>query len=211
MYPLLVFYFLVVYSSLLDLTVRKTRSNSAESTVGNCETCGTNSIPYPLSTGLNCGDPMYFRFRCDNVTDQVWFNAANVSYRVTNIDPESLKFFIQVNDVDNCEARNSQDKKTLQLNPPFKIARWCNVEKGNYSSSMSMKGQYEIEISWDPPPEPMCSSATDCKDWPNSICRTQDGQRRCFCNQNFKWNSSSLNCTQGDMRMLFNKHIAKLH
>ena len=141
---------------------------------------------------------MYLGFRCDTVTDQLSFDVANVSYRVTSIDPEALKFLIQVNDKDNCEARNGQDMKTLQLNPPFRIASLCNVDTENYSSSMSMKGQYEVEISWDPPPEPVCSSATDCKDWPNSSCRTQDGHRRCFCNDNFKWNSSSLNCTQGE-------------
>ena len=172
-------------------------SNSAESTVRNCETCGTNLIPYPLSTGPNCGDPMYFSFRCDKATDQVWFALPNGSYRVTSITPERSKFLIQVNDIDNCEARNSQDTKILQLNPPFRITSWCNADTGNSSSSMPMKGQYEIEISWDPPPEPVCTSETDCKDWPNSSCRTQN-RTRCFCNQNFKWNSSSLNCTQGE-------------
>ena len=34
----------------------------AGSTVRNCEPCGTNVIPYPLSTGPNCGDPMYIAF-----------------------------------------------------------------------------------------------------------------------------------------------------
>ena len=173
-------------------------SNSTESTVRNCETCGTNLIPYPLSTGPNCGDPMYFSFRCDKATDQVWFALPNGSYRITSITPERSKFLIQVNDIDNCEARNSQDKKILQVNPPFGIASWCNADTGNSSSSMSMKGQYEIEISWDPPPEPVCTSETDCKDWPNSSCRMQNRTRRCFCNQNFKWNRSSLNCTQGE-------------
>ncbi|WJZ99558.1 hypothetical protein VitviT2T_017993 [Vitis vinifera] len=178
-----------------NLSLRVAKSD-IESTVRNCETCGTNLIPYPLSTGPNCGDPMYFSFRCDKATDQVWFALPNGSYRVTSITPERSKFLIQVNDIDNCEARNSQDTKILQLNPPFRIASWCNADTGNSSSSMPMKGQYEIEISWDPPPEPVCNSATDCKDWPNSSCRTQNRTRRCFCNQNFKWNSSSLNCTQ---------------
>ncbi|WJZ99594.1 hypothetical protein VitviT2T_018022 [Vitis vinifera] len=177
-----------------NLSLRVAKSD-IESTVRNCETCGTNLIPYPLSTGPNCGDPMYFSFRCDKATDQVWFALPNGSYRVTSITPERSKFLIQVNDIDNCEARNSQDTKILQLNPPFRIASWCNADTGKSSSSMPMKGQYEIEISWDPPPEPVCNSATDCKDWPNSSCRTQN-RTRCFCNQNFKWNSSSLNCTQ---------------
>ncbi|KAH0969072.1 hypothetical protein GBA52_029073 [Prunus armeniaca] len=28
-------------------------------------------IPYPLSTGPECGDPMYFRFNCSTITGPV--------------------------------------------------------------------------------------------------------------------------------------------
>ncbi|KAJ9686797.1 hypothetical protein PVL29_015581 [Vitis rotundifolia] len=182
--------------TILILKMSKVRKYDIELSGKDEKSTVRNLIPYPLSTGPNCGDPMYFNFRCDNVTDQVWFALPNGSYQITSITPERSKFLIQVNDIDNCEAQNSQDKKILQLNPPFGIASWCNADTGNSSSSMSMKGQYEIEISWNPPPEPVCTSATDCKDWPNLSCRMQNRTRRCFCNQNFKWNTSSLNCTQ---------------
>ncbi|KAK7833551.1 wall-associated receptor kinase-like 15 [Quercus suber] len=50
---------------------------SAEPTVRNCEPCGTNMIPYPLSASSNCGDPMYFSFNCNTTSGQVSFNAPN--------------------------------------------------------------------------------------------------------------------------------------
>ncbi|KAA8524527.1 hypothetical protein F0562_010950 [Nyssa sinensis] len=36
-----------------------TATSDIRSTSRNCEPCGTNIIPYPLSTGSNCGDPDY--------------------------------------------------------------------------------------------------------------------------------------------------------
>ncbi|KAE8686542.1 hypothetical protein F3Y22_tig00111059pilonHSYRG00223 [Hibiscus syriacus] len=55
----------------------------------------------------------------------------------------------------------------------------------------------EVEIGWDPPSEPTCSSPTDCKDWPNSTCNaTSDGKKTCLCNTNFRWDNLSLNCTE---------------
>nr|POE94090.1 wall-associated receptor kinase-like 15 [Quercus suber] len=42
-----------------------------EPTVRNCEPCGTNMIPYPLSASSNCGDPMYFSFNCNTTSGQI--------------------------------------------------------------------------------------------------------------------------------------------
>ncbi|WJZ99599.1 hypothetical protein VitviT2T_018025 [Vitis vinifera] len=67
-----------------------------ESTVRSCETCGSNKIPYPLSTGSKCGDPMYSSFICDNVTGQVLSKVAESSYRVSSINPQASKFVIQL-------------------------------------------------------------------------------------------------------------------
>uniref|UniRef100_A0A2N9G4Q8 Receptor-like serine/threonine-protein kinase n=1 Tax=Fagus sylvatica TaxID=28930 RepID=A0A2N9G4Q8_FAGSY len=41
-----------------------------EQTVRNCNPCGTNMIPYPLSTSSNCGDPMYFSFYCNTTSGE---------------------------------------------------------------------------------------------------------------------------------------------
>ncbi|WJZ99596.1 hypothetical protein VitviT2T_018023 [Vitis vinifera] len=179
-----------------NLFVRVLRSD-LESTTRNCETCGTNMIPYPLSTGPKCGDPEYFRFNCDNDTGQVSFKVIDSSYRVSSIDPKALKFVIQVKDA-NCSSP-SLIRQIPKLKSPFSMTGVCNASKTDKFSSNSkttLNSSVEIEISWDPPPEPECTLSADCKDWPNSNCTTRRGRRKCFCNENFKWNGQSLNCTQ---------------
>ena len=172
-----------------------------EPTKRNCENCGSNMIPYPLSTGSKCGDPMYSNFECNTTTGQVWFQVPGGPYRVTSIDPESLTFEIQLKDAD-CSSR-SLNNKIPPLDPPFRMTGVCKeVGTDNSGSKMSLKKNgIVVEISWKPSLEPVCTSSADCKDWKNSTCRTRMGMRRCFCNENFAWNSSSLNCVQ--VRILF--------
>ncbi|RVW57774.1 G-type lectin S-receptor-like serine/threonine-protein kinase [Vitis vinifera] len=179
-------------SDAYNLSVRVAISD-IKPTVRNCETCGSNMIPYPLSTGSKCGDSTYFNFECNNTTGQVQFKVPGGAYRVTSINPETLTFVIQLKEAD-CSSRSL----IPPLNPPFHLTDVCKeVGTDNFGCEMSLKNSIEVEISWDPPLEPVCTSSADCKDWPNSTCGTRDGTRRCFCNENFKWNSSSLNCTQG--------------
>eukprot|EP00261_Vitis_vinifera_P037742 XP_019078985.1 PREDICTED: G-type lectin S-receptor-like serine/threonine-protein kinase At4g03230 [Vitis vinifera] len=179
-------------SDAYNLSVRVAISD-IKTTLRNCETCGSNMIPYPLSTGSKCGDSTYFNFECNNITAQVQFKVPGGPYRVTSINPETLTFVIQLKEAD-CSSRSL----IPPLNPPFHLTDVCKeVGTDNFGSEMSLKNSIEVEISWDPPLEPVCTSSADCKDWPNSTCGTRDGTRRCFCNENFKWNSSSLNCTQG--------------
>ncbi|XP_059452590.1 G-type lectin S-receptor-like serine/threonine-protein kinase At4g03230 isoform X2 [Corylus avellana] len=164
-----------------------------ESTVRNCEPCGSNLIPYPLSTGINCGDPIYFSFYCNTSSGQVSFKAPSGTYRVTKIDPSAQTFVIQVKyagyDI------NSRGTQLLNVSLPF---------KRNYSSEV----KDEIDISWDPPQQPSCNSSKDCKEWPNSNCNMAiDGKKRCFCKQNFLWNGTILNCTtkEGNTPQSFKK------
>ncbi|CAK9161395.1 unnamed protein product [Ilex paraguariensis] len=49
-------------------------------TVRDCEPCGNNIIPYPLSTGPTCVDPLYYSFYCDDSTGQVLFRAVSGNY-----------------------------------------------------------------------------------------------------------------------------------
>jgi hypothetical protein len=56
----------------------------AESTVWNCDPCGTNLILFPLSTGPNFGDPIHFSFYYNTSTGQT-FKTPSGTYRVTNI------------------------------------------------------------------------------------------------------------------------------
>ncbi|XP_059449678.1 G-type lectin S-receptor-like serine/threonine-protein kinase At4g03230 [Corylus avellana] len=184
------------YTNGVDLFVRVGKSEIG-STPRNCEPCGTNLIPYPLSTKTNCGDPKYFNFYCNNFTGQVIFKTPNATYRVTSIDPGTRKFVIQIKNAGN--DRNStgilQLKKSLD-SLPFN----ATIDSGNYSS----KVKDEIEISWKPPLEPSCNSSNDCKDWPNSICNVarDHGEKRCHCTRNFQWDGSNLNCTKEGARKM---------
>ncbi|KAF3973133.1 hypothetical protein CMV_003419 [Castanea mollissima] len=128
-----------------------------EPTVQNCEPCGTNMIPYPLSTSSNCGDPMYFSFNCNTTSGQVSFKAPSGIYRVTSIDQNTTKFFIQVKDVGSLRLNHSL---------PFN-----QTTPRNSSSNVFSGVTDEVEIVWEPPLEPICNLSTDCKDWPHSTCK----------------------------------------
>ncbi|XP_059449196.1 G-type lectin S-receptor-like serine/threonine-protein kinase At4g03230 isoform X2 [Corylus avellana] len=165
-----------------DLSVRVAKS-VIEPTVSNCEPCGTNVIPYPLSTGPNCGDPMYFSFYCNSSTRQVSFKTPSGTYRVDSINPSTATFVIKVNDAENPEARSPRGTLLLNYTLPFNTP-------GRFTAN-------EVEISWEPPLEPTCTLLTNCKGWPNSTCEiTRDGERRCLCKQNFRWNGSTVTCTR---------------
>ncbi|KAE8668167.1 G-type lectin S-receptor-like serine/threonine-protein kinase [Hibiscus syriacus] len=148
-----------------------------------CETCVTNLIPYPLSTGLKCGDALYRSLRCNTTSGEVTFDVPSGTYTVTSIDPETRKFIIQTNDANNCKEGNSCDDFFQFKQPsPFHVTSRCTTD--------------EVEKGWDPPLEPTCSSPTDCKDWPNSTCNAaSEGNKRCLCHTNFRWDKS-LNCTE---------------
>ncbi|KAF8364594.1 hypothetical protein HHK36_033436 [Tetracentron sinense] len=86
----------------------------------------------------------------------------------------------------------------------------CNAYTSIVSSDISTAsdGWSEgVEIGWEPPSEPMCNSSNDCGDWPNSTCQlnmTVHGNKRCYCNENFRWDPYFVNCTQdvGDTKQL---------
>ncbi|XP_024180562.1 G-type lectin S-receptor-like serine/threonine-protein kinase At4g03230 isoform X2 [Rosa chinensis] len=182
------------YDSGHNITVR-VASSDIESTVRGCQPCGTTMIPYPLSTGRDCGDPMYFRFICNTLTGQVSFVGLNDTFRVISIEPSMQKFVLKwlpAKKVDECDSRYRA--KTLELNAsfPFKISSWgCDADLGDY---------YVVELGWKLPPEPACNTSADCKGWPNSTCKpARDGMKRCLCNKSFQWNVTYFNCTQGSL------------
>ncbi|KAL5972923.1 hypothetical protein ACLOJK_039729 [Asimina triloba] len=75
-----------------------------------------------------------------------------------------------------------------------------------YTSIINLNSSVEVvywqeglEIQWDAPREPVCDSSKDCNDWPNSSCKTNgtgNDTKRCFCNENFRWDESHMNCSQ---------------
>ncbi|XP_077245928.1 uncharacterized protein LOC143885616 [Tasmannia lanceolata] len=230
----------------------------------NCQNCGTNIIPYPLSTGIGCGDPSY-QIHCNISTGQLRFNTLDgSSYAITTINPETRAFVIQLNNKSMC---NTTAYKSLELNSSlpfyvsnrstvlllncsipqntstlncsssspcnryiqevescFKSKKCCSYVTGGLSLSSRSHSvgisnhrcdaytsivnvnplqpltswQEGVEIGWEAPPEPVCTSSNDCEAWPESTCLPDAsilGKRRCFCNADFKWDSSIANCT----------------
>ncbi|KAG7987961.1 hypothetical protein I3843_03G161000 [Carya illinoinensis] len=171
------------YEEGRNLSVRVAKSDII-GTARDCEPCGTNIIPYPLSTGPNCGDPMYFSFYCNYSTGQVSFRPSNSAgaYRVERIDPSTRTFFIQVKYAGNSVAGNSGENQLLNFSLPFNVI-WGLSD--------------EVEISWNPPWEPTCISSSDCMAWTHSTCKAKkDGEERCLCNPSFRWDALNLNCVK---------------
>jgi hypothetical protein len=95
----------------------------------------------------------------------------------------------------DCNASTRGQIRKFNTSSRFKMnasKRWCD-------SNVSSQGLVEIDIGWEPPPEPVCSSSSDCDDWPNSTCNvTGNRTARCLCNSNFWWDGMALNCVQGE-------------
>ncbi|MED6149198.1 hypothetical protein PIB30_060183 [Stylosanthes scabra] len=165
-----------------NLSVRVDISD-LEATPRSCEPCGTNIVPYPLSTGPNCGDPSYFTFSCNSSTGELSFIPTTTSggYKVVSIDADSRKFVIQVSSVDSYCSVQRRNDKTLQIHFPFNVANECLTED-------------ELEVTWLPPPEPLCNESEDCKGWTHSTCQQIQNVKRCLCNSNYRWDNASLNC-----------------
>ena len=156
-----------------------------------CEPCGTNIVPYPLSTGSNCGDPMYFKFSCNRSTGQLSFipTAPGDTYTIVSVDADSRKFIIQVNSLDSYCSERFRNDETLQISFPFNVTNGCRAED-------------EVEVTWQPPPEPICIESVDCEGWNHSTCQKIGDGKRCLCNSNYHWDGVSLNCTKGKHTML---------
>ncbi|XP_054812245.1 G-type lectin S-receptor-like serine/threonine-protein kinase At4g03230 isoform X2 [Prosopis cineraria] len=167
----------------LDLSVLVNKQD-IESTARTCKPCGTDTIPYPLSTELSCGDPAYFNFNCDLSTGNVNFMVRKDnytekdSYRINYIDPVSRTFSIQFGDSSSCAASNLASR----LDPSFSVTKQCD-------------GEGEVMISWLPPQEPPCNNSLDCNAWSHSTCNpARYGVGRCLCAKNYRWNGNDLSC-----------------
>lgn len=117
---------MALISTTLLFTAALLISTAAATT---CPNCGTTPVPYPLSTGQNCGDQSY-KILCDNTTDNnnndysLKFQTLNNTYPITSITPETQRFVIQPSAF-LPNACVTQDLSTLgiQMNPslPFNI------------------------------------------------------------------------------------------
>ncbi|QCE09592.1 serine/threonine-protein kinase PBS1 [Vigna unguiculata] len=166
-----------------DLSILVKTSDIAP-TAKSCEPCGIYAIPYPLSTGANCGDPTYNNFNCDKSTGKVSFMIpGGRSYPVTWIDEDTRMFLIKT---DYFYLFNSSFSSQNRTDFPFNIAEYIEDSV--------------IKMNWLPAPEPPCSKLTDCMNWPNSTCRaTGEGGSRCRCDSNYNWNDTLISCTQEEL------------
>ncbi|XP_057516324.1 G-type lectin S-receptor-like serine/threonine-protein kinase At4g03230 isoform X2 [Amaranthus tricolor] len=77
------------YPAGFTIFLRSTHSD-IDLTSRGCHPCGTNSIPYPLSTSSDCGDPSYFNFRCNKKTGQAGNHHQNllaIHLQIVRVDP----------------------------------------------------------------------------------------------------------------------------
>ncbi|XP_060194281.1 G-type lectin S-receptor-like serine/threonine-protein kinase At4g03230 [Lycium barbarum] len=185
------------YTGGFNLSVRVAITDIGSTTRRNCKPCGPIIIPYPLSSQPDCGDPLYYSFSCDDLTGEASFQTLNGSYPIIDISKQNRTFVIQVhaeNVSDSCDTKT--EVEWLNQSLPFHPINRCYDGKLQNLSSGGVIN--EIQIMWEPPSEPTCTTSADCEDWPNSSCGniTGQGPKRCLCNQHFKWDALALNCTK---------------
>lgn len=178
-----------------------------EPTNRSCGYCGTNLVPYPLSTRQSCGDPLYSAFFCNNETAQLYFKTHKADYRVTNINPYNRTFTIQGDDALNCTSSGPTEiNQQLNQSSPFSVSSGCIGGQNDFSTgdSSGSVGLSEVKIEWSSPKEPLCNSSKDC-DWLHATCdNASDGTTRCLCDSGFSWSSFSVNCSLGENVDLMN-------
>ncbi|MED6204997.1 hypothetical protein PIB30_013993 [Stylosanthes scabra] len=147
-------------------------------------------VPYPLRTGPNCGDPIYFNFTCNNSTGTLIFSTTTsigTHHVVTNMDVDSRTFDIKVDpSTTYCghERFVSGTNKTLQIQFPYKVTNACLA-------------QDEVQVTWLPPREPICTDSVDCEGWKHSRCKRTRNEKRCICDTDYHWDGVSLQCIEG--------------
>ncbi|KAK6943930.1 Wall-associated receptor kinase, galacturonan-binding domain [Dillenia turbinata] len=90
-----------------------------------CPNCGSMEVPYPLSTGRDCGDPKY-SLRCDALSQKLYFDALNgSSYVVLRIMASSQRMVLQASPwlSDTCVTQDMRVSEGIRLNQtlPFNI------------------------------------------------------------------------------------------
>ena len=118
-----------------------------------CEDCGHTLVPYPLSTGPNCGDQSY-KVQCK--ADTLWFNALNgSSYVITYINPQIQRLILRPPGLakNTCMAADLWSHGIqLDNNLPFNITSSNTVMLMNCSTEM-------LQFSMN------CSSASICHNY----------------------------------------------
>ncbi|KAJ8899962.1 hypothetical protein K2173_019667 [Erythroxylum novogranatense] len=80
-------------SKILILLLSLLSSSWSAIAIRRCGNCGLTPVPYPLSTGPDCGDQLY-KIRC--TAETLWFDALNgTSYKITSINPLTQRMTIE--------------------------------------------------------------------------------------------------------------------
>ncbi|KAK6231368.1 Protein kinase domain - like 10 [Theobroma cacao] len=101
-----------------------------------CSNCGRIPVPYPLSTGPNCGDQAY-KIRC--TAGALWFNALKGSYTITSINPLTQRIILQPPSLSGGTCISSDiSTQGIQLddNLPFNITSSNTVLLLNCTNAM---------------------------------------------------------------------------
>ncbi|KAL5972930.1 hypothetical protein ACLOJK_039736 [Asimina triloba] len=129
-----------------------------------CGYYGTYDIPYPSSTGANCGDHACNSFHCNGSNGQLSFvTPDDSSYAVSGINPENRTFFIKLEGLELCWEGSSK-RSDIHLDK-------------------------RVQIECDAPLEPVCDAEDDCDAWTYSSClasSADEERKRCLCNDNFR-------------------------
>lgn len=73
-----------------------------------CPLCGTQPVPFPLSTDRTCGDPTY-KIRCSPTTSTLFLDAINYSYPITSISPSSQLLTINTSFIESAITTSIQN------------------------------------------------------------------------------------------------------
>lgn len=80
--------------------------------------CGKQSIKYPLGTGLGCGDPRFQTYVTCN-QDQLTFTTHTGSYPITSIDYNNQVIYIADPSMSTCSCTQPSKGFSLDWNAPF--------------------------------------------------------------------------------------------
>ncbi|KAI4338181.1 hypothetical protein L6164_016525 [Bauhinia variegata] len=131
-----------------NLSVRVNNLDIA-STPRTCKPCGTYIIPYPLSTGPDCGDPTYSNFSCNNRTDNVMFKS---NYTVISINPTKRMFYINSSNTYCNHADENQHIEFHLLFTATGIGKCiCDTSYGWNDSTLSCTSQATLTEVRQPP------------------------------------------------------------
>ncbi|KAM7262936.1 hypothetical protein ACFE04_000619 [Oxalis oulophora] len=118
--------------------------------IKHCPNCGHTPVPYPLSSGLDCGDQSY-KVRCNAAAGTLWFDALNKSsYLITCINAISQRLIVRPPGL-KPQACISTDlySRGLELddNLPFNISGSNTVILMNCTNNMLQLAVYDCSTS----------------------------------------------------------------